>query len=280
MAFSPGFIIGGSGGSGGTGADGNTWLSGSGAPDNGDGRNGDFYLNTTSGEIYGPKTAGDWGSPILVVGDTGPQGPAGPQGDPGPTGATGNTGPAGATGATGATGPAGPDGPQGPQGATGATGATGAAGAPGNTIAQFEFVTSDQPSYQAAGGIRYVPLPVDVDGKQEMQCIAPATGTAYVTVLYYMSAANSGDVELFLDRRLVNATGGDVNATVTAGSEFVVTPGNDTNTHTVTSADHAALTFSVTEGQLVYLSLNRTTEAEDTHTGDMRVIRVYMKVVP
>lgn len=162
----------------------------------------------------------------------------------------------------------------------GGGGAGGSPGAPGNTIAQFEFVTSVQPSYQAAGGFRYVPLTVDNDDKQEMQCVAPATGTAYVTVVYYMSAANGGNVELFLDRRVIAQSGGNPEATVTAGAEFVVTPGNDILTHAVTSSDHSSFTFSVTEGNLVYLALNRTADAEDTHTGDMRVLRAYMKVVP
>lgn len=162
----------------------------------------------------------------------------------------------------------------------GGGGGAGADGAPGNTIAQFEFVTSTRPSYQDANGWRYVPLVVDSDEKQEMQCVAPATGTAYVVVVYYMSAANSGNVELFLDRRTVSAAGGDPAATVTAGSEFTVTPGNDILFHSVTSSSHASLTFSVTEGYPVYLALNRTADAEDTHTGDMRVLRAYMKVVP
>lgn len=162
----------------------------------------------------------------------------------------------------------------------GGGGGAGADGAPGNTIAQFEFVTSTRPSYQAAGGFRYVPLVVDSDEKQEMQCIAPATGTAYVVVVYYMSAANSGNVELFLDRRVIAQSAGDPEATLTAGSEFTVTPGNDILTHAVTSSSHASFTFSVTEGNLVYLALNRTADAEDTHTGDMRVLRAYMKVVP
>lgn len=48
-------------------------------------------------------------------------------------------------------------------------GGAGADGAPGNTIAQFEFVTSVRPSYQDANGWRYVPLVVDNDDKQEMR---------------------------------------------------------------------------------------------------------------
>lgn len=162
----------------------------------------------------------------------------------------------------------------------GGGGGGGSSGAPGNTIAQFEFVTSTQPSYQEAGGARYVPLPVDADTSQAMQCVAPATGTAHVNILYRMSAANGGDVELFMDRRVTALNGGDIDATVTAGAEFTITPGNDALTHTVPSSAHASLSFAVTEGQFVYLSLNRTADAEDTHTGDMRIYRVYMKVVP
>lgn len=68
-------------------------LSGSGAPDSGDGADGDFYYRTSNSQFYGPKTAGSWGSGVSLIGATG---------------ATGAAGSTGATGATGATGPAGP----------------------------------------------------------------------------------------------------------------------------------------------------------------------------
>ena len=42
-----------------------------------EGVNGDFYINTTTSDIYGPKSAGAWGSPTSLIGPTGPQGPAG-----------------------------------------------------------------------------------------------------------------------------------------------------------------------------------------------------------
>ena len=45
------------------GTDGNTILSGSGAPASGLGSDGDFYLNTDNFDFYGPKTSGSWGSP-------------------------------------------------------------------------------------------------------------------------------------------------------------------------------------------------------------------------
>jgi hypothetical protein len=95
------------------GADGRTVLSGIGAPSNGIGLDGDFYVNLTVPSMYGPKTAGVWGSSFSLVGPQGPQGTQGPQGIQGVKGDTGNTGPqgiqgdAGPTGATGSQGPAG-----------------------------------------------------------------------------------------------------------------------------------------------------------------------------
>lgn len=80
------------------------------------GVNGDFYINTSTNRIFGPKAAGTWPAGVNLIGPTGATGPAGA------VGATGATGPAGAVGATGATGPTGVTGATGPTGATGATG--------------------------------------------------------------------------------------------------------------------------------------------------------------
>jgi len=111
----------------------NTILSGSGAPSGAVGADGDFYIDTTADAIYGPKTAGVWGSPTSLTG------PQGPQGDPGATGATGATGPAGATGPQGDPGATGATGPTGPTGATGSAGVPGSVwrdgtGAPSNSL--------------------------------------------------------------------------------------------------------------------------------------------------
>lgn len=70
------------------GADGKTILNGSGAPSAGLGEDGDFYLDTTATAIYGPKTAGAWGSPTSLIG---PKGDKGDQGDPGADGIDGRT---------------------------------------------------------------------------------------------------------------------------------------------------------------------------------------------
>jgi hypothetical protein len=61
-----------SGVAGADGADGRTVLNGSGAPGAGLGENGDFYIDTTNDEIYGPKAAGAWGSGTSIIGADGP----------------------------------------------------------------------------------------------------------------------------------------------------------------------------------------------------------------
>ena len=86
------------------------------------GQVGDFYLNTTTSTLFGPKTAIAPYWPAVGValsnsgGEVGPQGPTGPVGPAGPTGLQGPAGVAGANGAIGPQGPAGPTGLQGPAG--------------------------------------------------------------------------------------------------------------------------------------------------------------------
>jgi hypothetical protein len=146
----------------------NTILNGKGAPLNSIGIDGDFYIDTRSLLIFGPKAKGKWptgrnlqgangidgkngadaktiSNASTVAGPIGPQGPQGLPGEkgadgapgaPGVAGAIGPAGPAGATGpagsgATGAQGPAGANGTNGSNGATGATGARGETGTVG-----------------------------------------------------------------------------------------------------------------------------------------------------
>ena len=61
------------------GANGKTILSGNSNPTAGIGNNGDFFLNTSTNTLFGPKAAGAWpASGVPLVGPTGPQGPVGP----------------------------------------------------------------------------------------------------------------------------------------------------------------------------------------------------------
>lgn len=122
---------------GSAGADGNTILNGTVAPAGFIGVAGDFYIDTATNIIYGPKVGSSWGSGTSIKGATGTAGSAGPTGLTGPAGATGPVGPAGPTGPTGPTGNTGLTGPIGLTGATGLqgpigpTGATGIQGNPG-----------------------------------------------------------------------------------------------------------------------------------------------------
>lgn len=88
------------------GADGKTVLNGTSDPTT-VGVDGDFYLNTTSSTLFGPKASGAWPAGVSLVGPTGPQGATGPDGAQGPAG------PQGLQGLQGEVGPAGPEGPAG-----------------------------------------------------------------------------------------------------------------------------------------------------------------------
>ena len=150
----------------------NTILNGKGAPLSSLGINGDFYIDTRSLLIYGPKKSNKWPAPQSLQGPAGPTGadgkngtegkatsnvsnvagPAGAQGEkgekgdkgePGAAGANGLPGANGSPGAKGDTGATGPSGSgSGTPGATGATGATGAQGPTGLTGAKGETGTA------------------------------------------------------------------------------------------------------------------------------------------
>jgi hypothetical protein len=144
----------------------NTVLNGKGAPSNSLGINGDFYIDTRSLLISGPKASGKWptarslqgangtngtdgrngndaksvSTASTVAGPVGPQGERGEKGSDGVSGSSGAAGAAGVAGATGATGPVGPAG-SGSTGAQGPTGSTGSNGAPGINGARGETGT-------------------------------------------------------------------------------------------------------------------------------------------
>jgi hypothetical protein len=101
------------GAGGAAGADGRTILSGTGAPSSGLGSDGDYYLDTATSRLYGPKAAGAWGSGVVLIG------PVGETGRAGDDGARGDAGPAGANGADGAKGAKGDKGDTGAQGPAG-----------------------------------------------------------------------------------------------------------------------------------------------------------------
>ena len=173
------------GANGSNGRNGNSILSGAGAPSIYVGTNGDFYIDTSLHQIYGPKNSDViWGAPLSLIGPkgetgakgdpgakgeigiAGPQGSGGPAGATGDTGATGAIGPKGDTGATGMTGATGPKGDTGPQGPGGPTGAQGPAGAKGETGATGATGPKGDTGAQGAQGL---PGPQGLQGLQGPQ---------------------------------------------------------------------------------------------------------------
>jgi hypothetical protein len=86
--------------SGPAGADGKTILNGAGAP-GAIGTLGDFYLDTTASDLYGPLTGGGWGSPTSLIGPAGADGDDGAAGAPGAVWREGTGAPADGTGING-----------------------------------------------------------------------------------------------------------------------------------------------------------------------------------
>ena len=104
----------------------NTILNGKGAPTLAVGINGDFYIDTRSLLIYGPKKNGKWPVPQNLQGPTGAAGTNGADGKNGNDGKNGSDGKTVANAST-TSGPTGPAGPQGEKGATGPAGPIGPA---------------------------------------------------------------------------------------------------------------------------------------------------------
>lgn len=74
------------------GDDGTTLRYGSGAPSSGVGANGEFYIRTDNTSIYGPKTAGSWGSGTSLIGPAGTNGSVWYSGSGAPSSGTGANG--------------------------------------------------------------------------------------------------------------------------------------------------------------------------------------------
>lgn len=129
------------------GADGATWLSGSGAPGNSSGKDGDFYLDLSTYDVY-QKTSGAWGKKGNIKGATGAKGETGAQGPQGEKGAQGAQGPAGKDGAQG---PAGADGEDGKDGATWLSGSSAPSSGTGKT-GDYYLNTSNYDVYSKASG--------------------------------------------------------------------------------------------------------------------------------
>lgn len=169
----------------------NTLLHGIGAPSASLGINGDFFIDTLSMNIYGPKTKNAWPLPKSLIG---PQGTAGAMGKSGTSGKDGRDGVNGKDGAngrdgdrgslgasssgSGSVGPQGPQGPQGPAGLSGPIGPTGPAGVAG---AQGLPGAAGAPGTPGATGSPGIQGDTGPRGLQGLQGDAGAEGTAGAT---------------------------------------------------------------------------------------------------
>ena len=139
----------------------NTIRNGKGAPKSSLGIDGDFYIDTRSLVLYGPKKKGKWPAPRNL------QGPAGATGSSGSDGKSGSDGRTITTASTTA-GPQGVAGAQGLQGLPGVKGEAGANGAPG---------ANGLPGANGAQG------PQGVPGQQGIPGVQGAAAATEVTVL-------------------------------------------------------------------------------------------------
>ena len=191
----------GSGGGGGA-----AWYNGSGVPSSGLGADGDYYLDTATGDVYA-KASGSWSVVTNIMGP------------PGADGADGATGPAGAPGA---------DGPPGPPGADGADGATGPAGAPGPAGGPFVGMTTSgnitasaashkgKLLYHTAGVITLGPTATQGFAVDDEFCVRRESGTVGfaagvgVTLDYNTALYDASEINALKDVVLVHVRSTDV----------------------------------------------------------------------
>lgn len=127
-------------------------------------------------------------------------------------------------------------------------------------------------------GVTYIPFVKDAADTIQFQVRIPQTGDFTISLAYYMSAGDVGDVQLRLDSVLIS-DGDDPTAALVVGTPFTFTPGNDTNRHTLDDGVAAELGFSATEGDTAVFEFTRVAGAPDTHPGDVRVLEIAVLAV-
>jgi hypothetical protein len=201
----------------------NTVLNGKGAPSKSIGIDGDFYIDTRSLLISGPKTKGKWPAARSLQGANGTNGvngangsdgkngsdaknistastvagPAGPKGEPGANGSRGSDGSNGANGSVGATGATGPAG----SGATGATGPSGTNGTNGsNGVNGTDGVTGATGATGARGETGTAGLPEVADIVIPTWTLQTATAYGFATSIGFgeLKAGKSYQISILL----------------------------------------------------------------------------------
>ena len=100
---------------------------------------------------------------------------------------------------------------------------------------------------------------------------ASITGNVEISMLYAMSNANPGNVQLTFSHAQ-QSVGDDPSAALTVDPAFTFTPGNNANIHLLNAAVAAVLKIAVVAGQDITIMLQRSIGGADTHTGDLRIL--------
>lgn len=261
------------------GAKGATIHSGSGVPSPDRGNIGDYYIDITTAELYGAKTASGWGVPLSLLGDTGLQGDVGDKGETGDKGDTGLTGDKGATGDKGETGDKGDKGQQGDKGATGDKGDKGIVGDKGDKGdkgykgligetglpggAGTQLLSGNVAPTAAIGAVGDLYLEVS-----ERVLYGPKTDTGWGTGIrlgYPPLAVSKESIILAFNRTAtLTITSGSGNYTIeqeaTSQAKLQVTLSHDQKSLTLKSLDVGKVTFTL----------------KDAHSGKQKTIEVEM----
>lgn len=220
----------------------NTVLSGHKEPPADLGNDGDFYIETESLEIYGPKISGAWGVGVPIVGK---DGVPGQDGKPGAMGPKGDAGERGADGAQGPQGVPGIAGPQGLQGLPGVAGIDGVDGKDGREIELGRNQTHIQWRYLGEAFWRDL-FPIPAAGKRTggggAHYLKDLSDTALVS-----SALEANQVLQFNGTKWVAAalptttTINDLAGSVTLEAGHAIAITTDSGTNTITTAFNGSL---------------------------------------
>lgn len=193
------------------------WYSGTSEPGTDLGNEGDYYLNTATGDIS-KKSGGMWNFAMNIVGDpgpTGPQGLQGPKGDKGDPGPVGQMGPQGTQGDAGPVGPQGPQGPKGDKGDPGTSGTGGWGSAYG--VGSPLFAKNSDYAWNAVGPMQGMTI-------NEAKKVFTVTEAGVYHVTYHLSVLRPMGFKRWASVALV------VNGTVQAASRRSVIGGEITAT--------------------------------------------------
>lgn len=136
------------------------------------------------------------------------------------------------------------------------------------------YFSSNVASTAYAAGTPYTPLAKNATEQYvTFDIVAAWTGTVKMTLIYAMSADNSGDVALECDYAKTTAAG-DPNAALTTQASFTFTPGSGA---TLKSKSDATLQIAVTAGDHLFIKITRKNVAGDTHTGSLNLLGVRLE---